>query len=408
MNKDFSLPDDSPAAVIAGAFQTGVVAARNLSRRGVPVTLFDCDSRLQGFRSVYGSARVCPNPDVNPVEWVEFMRELGEELACRAVLIPSSDRYVSAIAENYSVLGRLFTLSPGALLQGELAEKQTQYRLSMSHNMPMPITGFVDSEEDLLAFAQDADFPCVLKPWHFREWERLAEGNPYLNEKVAVANCTSDLLAAYRAVCEVTPSVIAQEIILGPDTNKRVYLGYYDRRGARVANAMFRELRCVPFQFGPASVSEPIVDVEADSVCDAFLQDIGYKGIVEIEVKRDEKDGKVKLIEVNPRLSGGGDAAPYAGVDLAWIHYQESIGIDPGIVKPSSESFRHIVLRSDGVAITEYLRAGLLTWKDVIASYRPPVAFFDFDIRDWKIALETAYVFVTSFLKGLLRRKQDE
>jgi hypothetical protein len=135
------------------------------------------------------------------------------------------------------------------------------------------------------------------------------------------------------------------------------------------------------------------------------LQSIGYKGIVEIEVKRDEKDGKVKLIEVNPRLSGGGDAAPYAGVDLAWIHYQEVIGIDPGIVKPLGKHFRHIVLRCDGTAITEYLKADLLTWKGVFESYRSPVAFFDLDWKDWKIAIETVYVFVTSFLMGLFKRE---
>ena len=34
----------------------------------------------------------------------------------------------------------------------------------------------------------------------------------------------------------------------------------------------------------------------------------------------------MKLIEANPRLSGGGDAAPYAGVDLCWIHYLDLIG----------------------------------------------------------------------------------
>ncbi len=82
---------------------------------------------------------------------------------------------------------------------------------------------------------------------------------------------------------------------------------------------MFRELRCDPVGFGPASVSEPVVDPETDRVCDEFLRSIGYVGICEIEMKWDDRDGRVKLIEANPRLSGGGDAAPYAGVDLCWL-----------------------------------------------------------------------------------------
>ncbi|MGH9454469.1 MAG: hypothetical protein ACRD2O_10935, partial [Terriglobia bacterium] len=31
----------------------------------------------------------------------------------------------------------------------------------------------------------------------------------------------------------------------------------------------------------------------------------------------------------------------------------------------------------------------LLTWWSLIRSYRPPVAFFDFDLRDWRVTRET-------------------
>jgi predicted ATP-grasp superfamily ATP-dependent carboligase len=69
--------------------------------------------------------------------------------------------------------------------------------------------------------------------------------------------------------------VILQEIIEGKDTDKRVYLSCYDSRGDRIGHAMFRELRCDPVGFGPASISEPVVDPETDAVCDAFLRSIG-------------------------------------------------------------------------------------------------------------------------------------
>ena len=168
---------------------------------------------------------------------------------------------------------------------------------------------------------------------------------------------------------------------------------------------MFRELRCVPFGFGPASVSEPVTDVEADEVCNAFLKKIGYIGICEIEVKRDTRDNKVKLIEANPRLSGGGDAAPYAGVDLCWIHYQDMIGEPVEPVTPSGKHFRHIVLRAEGTAIPEYMRAGLLSWKKLFNSYKPPLAFFDVDWRDWRNSLSTVIFFAWSLVNHLIRRK---
>jgi hypothetical protein len=119
-------------------------------------------------------------------------------------------------------------------------------------------------------------------------------------------------------------------------------------------------------------------------------------------MKWDSRDGKVKLIEANPRLSGGGDAAPYAGVDLSWIHYLDLMGASVRPVEPSRSAFRHVVLRADGRAIPAYWRAGLLTWRDLAASYRPPLAFFDVDARDLRYSAETLYVAARGLLNGWL------
>ena len=336
------------------------------------------------------------------------MIELGRELGERAVLIPSSDRYVTAIANNQEVLSEYFRVSPGIELQGLLAQKQTQYRLAMDKGMPMSRTGMIENIDQLSDFADTVDYPCLLKPWHFREWEHLPVGNPLRNQKVSVCNSKDELLESYLSVKETSPELIAQEVIAGPDTNKRVYLACYDKAGKRIAKAMFRELRCVPMGFGPASVSEPVQDDEADEICNAFLQKIGYAGICEIEVKRDSRDGKVKLIEANPRLSGGGDAAPYAGVDLVWIHYQDMIGMAVESVSPNGKHFKHIVIRGEAIAIPTYMRAGLLSWKELRRSYKPPLAFFDFDLRDWKISLESVLVFIHSMVTGWFRRSRKD
>jgi predicted ATP-grasp superfamily ATP-dependent carboligase len=393
---------DWPVAVIAGAFQTGVLSVRNLTRRGVRAVCFDSRPDHPGFRSVWGPARLCPNPDENPEGWLRFMLELAAELPGRPILIPSSDQFVSAIAVHADVLAERFVFSPGIELQGLLANKTTQYELAARHGMPMPLTRFVNSREELVEFTREARFPCLIKPTHFREWNRFREGHRLRHEKVAVAADESELRRLYDLASEVTPLVIAQEIIEGPDTAKRVFLSCYDGRSRRIARAMFRELRCDPLGFGPASVSEPVVDDETDEVCNRFLQALGYAGICEIEMKWDSRDGKVKLIEANPRLSGGGDAAPYAGVDLCWIHYLDLVGASVQPVEPSRAAFRHVVLRADGRAIPAYWRAGLLTWRDLMASYRPPLAFFDFDARDVRYSAETIYVAARAFLSGWL------
>ena len=402
---------DWPPAVVAGAYQTGVLGVRSLVRRGVRATCFDWDRRNSGFRSVYCQAHLCPNPGADPAGWVEFMIELSGKMGGKPVLISSSDQYVSAIADHAAKLAEHYILSPGVPLQGLLATKQTQYELAARHGMPMPRTQFVHSLDDARMFAESAEFPCLMKPIHFREWQAFPNGHPLSYVKVAIAQTAAQLFDNWRLAAAVNPNVILQEIIEGPDTDKRVYLSCYDSASRRIANAMFRELRCDPVGFGPASVSEPVVDPETDDVCDRFLRSIGYSGICEIEMKRDARDGRVKLIEANPRLSGGGDAAPHAGVDLCWLHYLDMIGREVTPVAPDGRDFRHIVLRSDVGTIIAYRRAGLVSWGDVVRSYRPPLAFFDFDARDWRYSAETVYLMARTaagaLLRPMLRRRKD-
>jgi predicted ATP-grasp superfamily ATP-dependent carboligase len=352
---------------------------------------------------VYGRAHACPDPDIDPAGWVDFMIGLAGKMGGKPVLIPSADQFVSAIAAHADILSQHFILSPGIRLQSLLATKQTQYALAAEHGMPLPKTRLVHVEDDVRSFARDARFPCLLKPLHFREWHVFPDGHPLSHEKVAIADTPEALLHAWTLAATVNPHTIAQEIIQGPDTAKRVYVSCYDRDGRRIASAMFRELRCSPVGFGTATVSEPILDPVTDEVCDRWLRSLGYSGVCEIEMKIDTRDGDVKLIEANPRLTGGGDAAPYAGVDVCWLHYLDLIGKTVAPVGATGRDFRHIVLRPDLSTIIAYRRAGLLSWGDVIRSYRPPLAFYDFDRHDWRYSAETVYLMMRSAVGALVR-----
>ncbi len=392
-----------PPAVIAGGYQTGVLGLRGLLRRGVRAVCCDSNPRNPGFRSVYGPARLCPNPDDDADGWLRFMLDLAREFGHRPVLIPSSDQFVSAMARHAGALGDAYTLSPGLALQGLLADKQTQYRLAARHSMPMPVTAEVASVDEVAAFGASAVFPCLMKPMHFREWQRLPRDHQLFDRKIAIAESTDDLIRQYRLVAGVTPRTMLQEIIQGPDNAKRVYLSCYDGSSRRIGHAMFKELRCEPVGFGPASVTEPVRDDETDEVCDRFLRAIGYVGICEIEMKWDARDGRVKIIEANPRLSGSGDAAPYAGVDLCWIHYLDLIGRAVEPVAPDGRDFRHLVLRADGSAVPAYWRAGLLGVGDLLRSYRPPLAFYDLDPGDWRYSARTLVSAARAFARTVLR-----
>jgi predicted ATP-grasp superfamily ATP-dependent carboligase len=363
-----------------GAYQTGVVNARNLRRRGIQTSLADCDPAQTGFQTSINRALLCPNPDSEPDAWLAWMLAYASRFSSKPVLIASADVFVTAIGRFETALRERFLVSEGCRLAAELADKDTQYQLAAAHGMPMPRTCIVDSMSEAQHFAEQAEFPIVLKPLHFREWRRVPQDHPLHDRKVLILHDRKELVAGYDLAASASAKVVLQEIIQGPDTNKRVYLGHYGSDGVRTGFAVFRELRCSPVAFGPATVSESFPDPDAAAVCDRFLQRINFKGICEIELKRDSRSGEYLLIEANPRLSGGGDAGNHSGVDLAWLHYLNLIGVRHRPIVQEERRIRHIVVRADGAAAAQYVRAGALRWRDVVASYRPPVAFFDLNL----------------------------
>jgi predicted ATP-grasp superfamily ATP-dependent carboligase len=393
-----------PPVIVAGAYQTGVVLMRDLLRHQVKTCCIDCDPAKQGFRSVYGKTYLCPDPDTHPGEWVAFMIELAGRMGARPVLIPSADQFVTAIADHAQTLKDHFIFRPASMAtQALLATKKRQYEVADLNGMTVPKTSFVENIDQLRSFAAAAEFPCLMKPVHFREWERFPAGHALLNQKIALADSAAELEAIYRDVEGLTPAVVVQEIIEGPDDAKYVYLSCYGREGKRLGHCLLRELRTTPINFGSASVVEPVSDAEMEAFCDGFFRSIGYDGLCELELKRDSRDGRVKLIEANPRYSVTADAGPYAGVELGWLHYLDLIGETAEPASWNGRHFHHIVLQRDVNCFRSYLKAGLTTWGGLARTYRRAV-YFDFDLRDWRLTAECVQYLLKVLLYPTYRR----
>jgi predicted ATP-grasp superfamily ATP-dependent carboligase len=402
---------DWPPVVVASVFQTGLNLMRDLLRRGVRTVGIDCDSSHEGFRSSYGKSYLCPNPDTHPEQWTAFMIELAHRLGAKPVIIPAADIFVSALGKHVEALKDHYIFSLDSIaVQAALATKEQQYALAAQHGLPIPRTAYIQSRADLERFVSQARFPCLIKPRHQREWDALPVGNPLRGLKLTTADSAEQLLAHYSHTEVLRPEVVAQEIIAGGDDAKYCYLSVYGAGSRRLGHTVVHELRAHPVLFGSGSIVEPVIDPEISTLCDNFLRGIGYVGICEIEVKRDTRDGIVRLIEANPRYSVTADASVYAGVDIGWLHYLDLIGQPVKPVEPTHLGYRHIVLRRDIPALPRYVEQGLLTWSQIGQTYRGELAFFDFDRKDWRPTAATlkgcARVAAGTILRSLgLRRK---
>ena len=393
-----------PPAVVASVFQTGLNLMRDLEQKGIRVVGVDCYAENPGFRSRYGRSYLCPNPDAEPDNWVEFMLALAAAMGEKPVLIAAADIFVSAIGHHAQVLSEHFIFSErGCILQAELSTKEKQYALARQFGLPSPQSVYVQTLEELNGFCDRARFPVLLKPRSHREWERLPADNPLCGRKTVSAKTREELITYYTKVCALVPEAVAQEEIVGPDSAKYCYLSVYARAGHRLGACVVQELRAYPLLYGCASLVEPVVDEEIDRICNNFLLSLGFVGICEIELKRDSRDGQVLLIEVNPRVSGTGDCARYTGVETGYLHYRDLIGETPSPVVATRYGFRHIMLVNDLTAFPKYLQQGQIGWWEWLQSLSGPLELFDFDLKDFSNARRAALRGAKALVGGLLR-----
>ena len=146
-----------------------------------------------------------------------------------------------------------------------------------------------------------------------------------------------DEVSVYAEVEEYEPLV--QELIPGDDDALFTLGSYLDRDGEPLGLFCGRKLRQTPRGgIGTCRVGEALWDEEVVDRGLTLLRALEFTGLSQVELKRDARDGMLRLMEVNPRLWQWHGLAAACGVDLPRIAYEDLIGERP---EPVSMNGRH-------------------------------------------------------------------
>jgi predicted ATP-grasp superfamily ATP-dependent carboligase len=146
-------------------------------------------------------------------------------------------------------------------------------------------------------------------------------------------------LIKYKLVAKERIIVIIQEIIHGPEDENYSIIGYFDKNHNPQALFACNRLRGWPKDFGNSSFIESCSLSKLKTIKDEivkYLNQIGYSGVMEAEVKRDSHDGVFKLIEINARSWWQNSLPTRCGINIIYTAYLDSIGIKT----PYSEQYR--------------------------------------------------------------------
>jgi D-aspartate ligase len=313
--------------VVIGGDYLGLGIVRSLGRHGIPVCVID-DERNIARWSRYVTRRVRVRDLRDPERTVETLMETGRRMELDGwVLYPTRDDTVAALSRHRDELATIFRVPIPAWDVIRWAwDKANTYELAASVGVPTPRTWYPKTEGDLDQI--ESDPPYALKPG-VKERFFYATG-----AKAWRANSRAELLSLFRQATAVAGAgeIMVQELIAGGG-DQQVAFNAYCRGGRPVASLTVQRRRQHPPEFGRASTYVETVELpELEAQSTRLLAEIGYEGLVELEYKRDPRDGVCKLLDFNARAWGYHSIAQEAGVDFPYLLYADQVGrtVEPG------------------------------------------------------------------------------
>jgi predicted ATP-grasp superfamily ATP-dependent carboligase len=290
--------------------------ARTLWRMGVPVDVLSqeaADSPVRHSRCVRRRVDVAPRDD--PIEaWLEVLLAPG---CAPSVVLPCSDHGLELIARHRARLEsaghRPIEAADSVVLA--LLDKEQTYRLARELGVPTPSTATLSRRSDLDA-AGHFSFPAAVKPVNAHVFAQHFGRSP---KGTVVRDMEALAEAAGPALDEGLPMLFT-EIVEGSDDCCSYYT-YLDPGGEPLTHFTKVKLRQYPTRFGLGTYHLTKWDPEVAELGLRFLQGVGLRGMGNVEFKRDERDGVLKIIESNPRFTNAIELVRVSGIDFACLAY---------------------------------------------------------------------------------------
>ncbi len=308
-----------PGAIVLGGNFVGLGIVRSLGTRGIPVWVIDADrSKSIAQFSRYTRRFIEAKEAITEV----LLREGREHKLNGWVLFPVTDEYVEMLSENRDALSLIYRVTTAPLEVTRFAlDKRVTYRRAAELGIAAPWTAVGNSIADIEAHG--VPYPVILKPavnHHFF---------PQTNIKALPADNSSELRHGFAQMSRyIQPSeILVQERIPGGGENQFSFCAVC-QGGRAYASLVAQRRRQYPVDFGNASTfvettDQPVV-AEAGR---RFLENIGFDGLAEVEFKFDSRDGKYKILDVNPRTWGWHTLGKAAGIDFPYLLWQQAVGL---------------------------------------------------------------------------------
>jgi len=374
---------NQPPALLLGGGVVALSVARGLTGARVPVIALGHQSdplrHSRARRQFIDTGRGTAAQE----RWLSFM-ESGPR---HGAVLPCCDDGLELLAHNRA---RLIELGYAPMETDDtvvlaMLDKQKTAKLARDAGVDTPRTAIVERGSGLDGALEGIGFPCGLKPRHSHRFA----SHFGMRKKLIVVESREELEAELATLPEGLEMIVT-EIVPGPDRYCSYY-SYLDEQGEPLFHYTKQKLRQLPTHFGLGTYHLSDWNAEVAEAGLRFFQGAGVRGLACVEFKRDERDGRLKLIECNHRFTAADALQRACGLELGLLAYNRALGLP--VQRPPERYRRGVGLwfpTEDARALFAYRRSGELSVGEWLRSLATPLRLPVFSLRDPLPALAAA------------------
>jgi D-aspartate ligase len=262
------------------------------------------------------------DPAVDPDGMIDRLLAYASTQSDRPVLFYDSDWDLLLVSRERDRLRESFrfVVADADLVEAVVDKAQFQ-ALSDCFDLPVPHAEKIVAGD---AWTNDRGlvFPVIVKPLTRDEntWHSVAHG------KAAHVDSQAELDRTLGVLGECGLDALVQEAVPGAEDRIESYHVYVDDDRQVVAEYTGRKLRTFPVEYGYTTALEITDQDDVRFLGRELVQRLGLVGVAKLDFKRDP-NGRLWLLEVNPRFNLWHHPGALAGINLPLLVYRDLVGL---------------------------------------------------------------------------------
>jgi D-aspartate ligase len=369
--------DTRTPVLILGGKENSLSITRHLGGLGI-------DVRVCGRASAWGLySRHCkeafriPRNEAMSEYWRRLLLGPEGERLKGSILIACCDEGLVFLAENMDALQARFIVRDTSADQiRDMLDKQKTLELARAAGVDTPAFWKVAKLADLEPVLREARFPLIVKPKMSHRFAK-AFGTKFFH----IESSADELREKLALAIEHGFEVMVVEMIPGPDSLLSSHYTYVADDGRLLFEFTKSVLRRYPVNSGNACYHLTEWLPETAAAGRKFFEGTGYRGLGNIEFKRDTRDGKLKIIEVNGRFTAAQELLVRAGAPIDLIVYCHLTGQEPPRFASYEQQLRYWYPLRDFLSFLDHHKRGELSffgWVKSIVRFKKVSPLFSF------------------------------